>query len=231
MCLASPENLGREKADITGTLVLVRYNKKGTGAPNTEDEGKMREHLQTLSSASMCGQSRGFYLSRGPAIRAGLTLQIPGGELLSTKGREASSVSQQVKNLLAMQETQEMQIDPWVRKIPWRRTWQPTSVFLPGESHRQRSLAGYSPQSWRISVSQWVEDGGRGAAGPGRRGLSLLWQRRRRGRANTQRAHSLPGAATVLRAKEPLRREPASLLCNKEVHAFHARGYSTLKTP
>ena len=30
-------------------------------------------------------------------------------------------------------------------KIPWRRTWQPTLVFLPGESHRQRSLVGYSP--------------------------------------------------------------------------------------
>ena len=35
--------------------------------------------------------------------------------------------------------------DPWVRKIPWRREWQPTPVFLPGESHGQRSLAGYSP--------------------------------------------------------------------------------------
>ena len=34
---------------------------------------------------------------------------------------------------------------PWVRKIPWRRAWQPTPVFLPGESHWQRSLAGYSP--------------------------------------------------------------------------------------
>ena len=34
--------------------------------------------------------------------------------------------------------------DPWVRKIPWRRKWQPTPVFLPGESHGQRSLAGYS---------------------------------------------------------------------------------------
>ena len=33
---------------------------------------------------------------------------------------------------------------PWVRKIPWRRAWQPTPVFLPGESHGQRSLAGYS---------------------------------------------------------------------------------------
>ena len=36
-------------------------------------------------------------------------------------------------------------MDPWVRKITWRRKWQPTPVFLPGESHGQRSLAGYSP--------------------------------------------------------------------------------------
>ena len=35
--------------------------------------------------------------------------------------------------------------DPWVRKIPWRRKWQPTSVFLPGKPHGQRSLVGYSP--------------------------------------------------------------------------------------
>jgi len=34
---------------------------------------------------------------------------------------------------------------PRVRKIPWRRAWQPTIVFLPGESHGQRSLVGYSP--------------------------------------------------------------------------------------
>ena len=34
---------------------------------------------------------------------------------------------------------------PWVRKIPWRRAWQPTLVFLPGEFHGWRSLAGYSP--------------------------------------------------------------------------------------
>ena len=35
--------------------------------------------------------------------------------------------------------------DPWVRKIPWGREWQPTLVFLPGDSHGQRSLVGYSP--------------------------------------------------------------------------------------
>ena len=35
--------------------------------------------------------------------------------------------------------------DPWVGKIPWRRKWQPTPVLLPGKSHGQRNLEGYSP--------------------------------------------------------------------------------------
>ena len=35
--------------------------------------------------------------------------------------------------------------DPWVRKIPWRWAWQPTPAFLPGQSHGQRNLTGYSP--------------------------------------------------------------------------------------
>jgi len=43
-----------------------------------------------------------------------------------------------IKNLPAMQETH-------VEKIPWRKKWQPAPVFLPGEFHGQRSLAGYSP--------------------------------------------------------------------------------------
>ena len=38
-----------------------------------------------------------------------------------------------------------------VSKVPWRREWQPILVFLPGESHGQRSLAGYSPRSCRES--------------------------------------------------------------------------------
>ena len=35
--------------------------------------------------------------------------------------------------------------DPWVGKMPWRRKWQPTPVFLPEESHGQRNLVGYHP--------------------------------------------------------------------------------------
>ena len=47
--------------------------------------------------------------------------------------------------------------DPWVRKIPWRREWQPTPVFLPGEFHGQGSLAGYSPWGCKESdMTEWL---------------------------------------------------------------------------
>ena len=45
--------------------------------------------------------------------------------------------------------------DPWVWKIPWRRKWQPTLVFLIGKSDGQRSLAGYSP--WGLKESDTTE--------------------------------------------------------------------------
>ena len=41
--------------------------------------------------------------------------------------------------------------NPGMGRIPWRRKWQPTPVFLPRKSHRQRSLAGYSPWSCKES--------------------------------------------------------------------------------
>ena len=41
--------------------------------------------------------------------------------------------------------------DAWGGKISWRRAWQPTPIFLPGESHGQRSLVGYSPWGLRES--------------------------------------------------------------------------------
>ena len=63
----------------------------------------------------------------------------------------ASPVAQIVKNLCAVQEMKEM----WVQSLDWkdpcRRELQPTPIFLPGESHGQRSLADYS--SW-VAKSQ-----------------------------------------------------------------------------
>ena len=55
----------------------------------------------------------------------------------------ASPMAQQVKNLPAMQDTQEMRVDPWVGKIPWRRKWQSVPVFVSEKSHGQKILVGY----------------------------------------------------------------------------------------
>ena len=49
-----------------------------------------------------------------------------------------------------------MGFDPWVGKILWRRAWQPTPVFLPEESHGERSVAGYSP--WGRKESDMTEE-------------------------------------------------------------------------
>ena len=58
----------------------------------------------------------------------------------------ASQVALVVKNLPVNAGRHERhRFDPCIRKIPWRWAWQPTPVFLPGKSHGQRSLAGFSP--------------------------------------------------------------------------------------
>ena len=57
-----------------------------------------------------------------------------------------SPVIQMVKNLHAMQQNlSRLRFDSWFRKIPWRREWLLTPVFLPGKSHGHRRLVGYSP--------------------------------------------------------------------------------------
>ena len=63
----------------------------------------------------------------------------------------ASQVVLEVKNLPVNAGDVRHRFDPWVGKIPWRRAWLPTPVFLPGESHRQRGLADYSPQDHKES--------------------------------------------------------------------------------
>ena len=51
------------------------------------------------------------------------------------------------------------EFDPWIRKIPWKSKWQPTPVLLPGKSHGQRSLVGYSPRGHKESdTTQWLNN-------------------------------------------------------------------------
>ena len=63
------------------------------------------------------------------------------GEMACTKREHVYS-----KNLPAMQEMQETGFDLWVGKIPWKKKWQPTPVFVAEKSHLQRSLTGYNPK-------------------------------------------------------------------------------------
>ena len=79
---------------------------------------------------------------------------LPGTDVCSPdcQNGKASLMAQWQRTHLPMQKT-------WVRslggKIPWRRKWQPTPVFLPGESHGQRSLVGCSP--WGSGESDMTE--------------------------------------------------------------------------
>ena len=73
--------------------------------------------------------------------------------------RVASQVAQGGKESVCQcRRCRRHRFDPWVAKIPWRREWQPTPVFLPGESPGPRSLAGYSPRGLqsRRRLSDWA---------------------------------------------------------------------------
>ena len=72
---------------------------------------------------------KGSHCKEGLNQDTGINMGIPGG--------------QTVKNPTAVQETRVQSLG----KIPWRRKWQPTPVFLPGESHGHSSLVGYLPWS------------------------------------------------------------------------------------
>ena len=74
------------------------------------------------------------------------------GQLDQQLHQTASNWAQRVKNLHAMQETQYPSLC-W--KIPWRREWLPTPVFLPGELHGKRRLVGHSP--WGCKESDMTE--------------------------------------------------------------------------
>ena len=75
---------------------------------------------------------------------------MPSGavKLFPVASFERTTISQMfLASLPAMQETW---FDSWVGKIPWRRKWQSTPVFLPGKFHGQRILVGCSPWGHRI---------------------------------------------------------------------------------
>ena len=69
----------------------------------------------------------------------------------TTPSNRASLVAQQESICLQCRRLR-LGFSPWVGKIPWRRKWQPTPVFLPGKSHGQRSLEGYNPWGYKSQI-------------------------------------------------------------------------------
>ena len=94
------------------------------------------------------------------------------------------------------------QFNPWVRKIPWKRKWQPTPVFLPGKSHGQKSLVDYS--SWGHKESDMTEQLSTNPCFPTAMQSWSLWQRPTKLKALPlwpfMRSLSIPG----LKASHPL---------------------------
>ena len=69
----------------------------------------------------------------------------------------ASPIAQRLRIYLQCRRHRRRGFDTWVRKIPWRRKWQPTPEFLAGKSHEQRILAGYSPWGHEESdTTEWA---------------------------------------------------------------------------
>ena len=107
----------------------------------------MRSHFQDMTYSNLCSTSSILLITDG--VQQG----FPGG----SSGKEPTCQCRRHMR---------WSFDPWVRKICWRRAWQPTPVFLRGESHGQRSLASYSPwvaksQTWLKHLSiHWIHEVG-----------------------------------------------------------------------
>ena len=108
-----------DKYEITDKLILKSDTKELISITDTESQ-TLKRHL-VLQKGSHCKE--------GLNQDTGINMAIPGG--------------QTVKNPTAVQETRVQSLG----KIPWRRKWRPTPVFLPGESHGQSSLVAYLPWS------------------------------------------------------------------------------------
>ena len=113
----------------------------------TSSEPQPDPRLPTLSGASQC---RTFGAGHFVVCIYILTNVCINKHVMLFGG--ACPVAQRIKNLPT---TPESRFGPWVGKIPWKREWLPTPVFLRGESYGQRSLVSYRP--WGPKESEVTE--------------------------------------------------------------------------
>ena len=87
-------------------------------------------------------------LNTGKQLSIEFLLSVFGGYILRSGIAESYGNSMGFPSSSAVRiclEYRSCSFDPWVGKIPWRRAWQPTTIFLHGEAHGQRSLVGCIP--------------------------------------------------------------------------------------
>ena len=112
---------------------------KNAGTHRQKSHSSLRSSCRIMCVHILIRNGKVYFLSRSNEI------ELP-------YNFKASQVVLVIKNLL-----ERCWFHLWVGKIPWRRAWQPTPVFLPGEPLGQRSLAGYSPRGLKESdMIEWL---------------------------------------------------------------------------
>ena len=120
------ENSQPKRALASGLESLMRgktqvFNQPRGAATSLLDAQKRLPRRKNISGSSSQAGTPGYIVSKMQSF--------PGG----SNGKESAC------------NAADLRFNPWVGKIPWRREWQPTPVFLPGEFCGQRSLGGHSP--------------------------------------------------------------------------------------
>ena len=127
-------------------ILVTKFFLKRRLFPGGSD-GKVSAYSRETRVQSM---GREDLLEKGMASHFSILAPPPQEKGGSKKYLWTSLVVQRLKHLPAMWET-------WVGKIPWKRKWQPTPVFLHGKSHGQRSLVGYNPWGSKESdMTEWL---------------------------------------------------------------------------
>ena len=124
------------RSSFSPTLLLV-HNRGSQIHPPSPGQGDLTPSPPRLLLSHLTYRYRAFYRMIPTYINTYVyiyqyTWGFPGGQ----SGKEPACQCSRPKR---------QGFYPWVGKIPWRKAWQPTPVFLPGESQGQRSLVGYSP--------------------------------------------------------------------------------------
>ena len=128
-------------------MILRRLSHITIGQPASVRAGKLNgimRHLGTFPASGSDTLSTGL-ASSPPGQMAGGALRIVSSYLKKLGGAGSKEPPCQCRR------PKRCRFHPWVGKIPWRRAWQTTPVFLPEESCGQRSLAGYSPEGHKES--------------------------------------------------------------------------------